>query len=191
MSLQNSWLKISGIIMTSQISLEIRTLLAAWWISRERERDGEMRRKLSATRIQHLSYQHQPDVSLRTIYELILLQASPLTRNLRMSSTVVHCYIVDSPFRGADFPHFSPSWLTALSMPQQIQGCHLFINHGQGALPCYIVNSPSRGHFVEASWGAWQDSKLDNIWTFDLNLRLSAHCASISKRLNSLSQFKS
>ena len=121
------------------------------------------------------------------LFPIILLQASPLTRNLRMSSTVVHCYIVDSPFRGADFPHFSPSWLTALSMPQQIQGCHLFINHGQGALPCYIVNSPSRGHFVEASWGAWQDSKLDNIWTFDLNLRLSAHCASISKRLNSLS----
>ena len=75
----------------------------------------ERRRKLSATRIQHLSYQHQPGVSLRTIYELILLQASPLTRNLRMSSTLVHCYIVDSTFRGADFPHFSPSWLTALS----------------------------------------------------------------------------
>ena len=75
-------------------------------------------------------------------------------------------------------------WLPLV--PQQIQECPLFINRGQGALPCYIVNSPSRGHFVEASWGAWQDSKLDNIWTFDLNLCLSANCASISKQSQSV-----
>ena len=123
--------------------------------------------------------QHQPGVTLRTNCHWFL---PPLWGHYRKGTSWAWWFFSSFWYR----QHLL-SALNCCKTTSNTMLSHYTYTVVDWTLPCYIINSSSSGHLVEASWGGWQDSNLIPSSHLGLDLSLSVQVSRNSPSQSPLS----